>query len=198
LPPIFFASPGEFRAWLEEHHETASELSVGFYKKGTGRPSMTWSESVDQALCFGWIDGVRRRHDDEAYTIRFTPRKPTSRWSAINVAKVHELERQGLMRPAGRQAFERRTEERTGTYSYERGDEAVLPEEYERRFRSDRAAWEFFEAQAPWYRRTTIHLVVSAKKEETRERRLNQLMEDSAAGRRIRQLSGPGDAAAGR
>jgi uncharacterized protein YdeI (YjbR/CyaY-like superfamily) len=189
--PVFFSTPDDFRAWLEEHHGDARELIVGFYKKGSGRASMTWSESVDQALCFGWIDGVRRRIDDDSYTIRFTPRKPRSTWSAVNVAKVAQLEARGLMTPAGRRAFEQRAEHRTGTYSYERRDEAQLPEDYEQRFRSNAAAWEFFQSQPPSYRRTAIHLVVSAKQHTTRERRLEQLIADSAAGRRIKQLSWP-------
>ena len=150
---------------------------------------MTWSESVDQALCFGWIDGVRRRIDDETYSIRFTPRKPRSTWSAVNVAKVAELRRRGLMRPAGLRAFERRTEDNTGIYSFERKEAAKLPAEFERRLRANRRAAAFFDAQAPWYRRTATHWVISAKREETRERRLAQLIEDSAAGRTIGPLT---------
>lgn len=196
--PAFFTSPAEFRAWLERHHEDSRELIVGFHKKGTGRPTMTWSEAVDQALCFGWIDGVRRRHDEGSYTVRFTPRKPRSTWSAVNVAKVAELERRGLMRAAGRRAFAARTDERTGIYSHERKEAATLPEDYERRFRANDEAWAFFQAQPPGYRRTAIHLVVSAKRETTRERRLAQLIEDSAAGLRLKQLTRPGGAAAAR
>src|SRR3954447_19335409 len=124
--PVFFESPREFYDWLESHHESETELLVGFHKKATGKPSMTWSESVDQALCFGWIDGVRRSLGDESYTIRFTPRKPGSTWSKVNVAKVEELERNGLMRPAGRRAFDARTEHNTGIYSFERDEPAEL------------------------------------------------------------------------
>jgi uncharacterized protein YdeI (YjbR/CyaY-like superfamily) len=187
LKPVFFASPEEFYAWLEENHESESELIVGFYKKATGKPTLTWSESVDQALCFGWIDGVRRTLDDESYTIRFTPRKPRSTWSKVNVAKVEKLESEGLMRPAGREAFEARSDDNTGIYAFERARPAELPDEYDKRF--TKAAREFFESQPPGYRRTAIHWVVSAKKEETRERRLGTLIEDSAAGRRLTHLT---------
>ena len=176
----------EFRAWLEENHETASEIEVVFYKKGSGKPSMTWSESVDEALCFGWIDGVRRGRDEESYTIRFTPRKPRSTWSKVNVAKVERLKERGLMRPAGLAAFERRTEDNTGVYSFE--NETELAPEYDAQPRSNKAASDYFESRPPWYRRTAIHLVMSAKREETRLRRLAQLIEDSAAGRDIKQL----------
>jgi uncharacterized protein YdeI (YjbR/CyaY-like superfamily) len=176
----------EFRAWLEENHETATELEVVFFKKGSGKPSMTWSESVDEALCFGWIDGVRRSRDDESYTIRFTPRRPGSNWSKINVEKVAKLTEAGLMRPAGLAAFERRDRNKVGVYSFE--NDALLTPEYERRLRANAAAAEYFDARPPWYRRTAIHLVMSAKREETRLRRLEQLIEDSAAGRDIKQL----------
>jgi uncharacterized protein YdeI (YjbR/CyaY-like superfamily) len=187
--PIFFKHAGEFRAWLEKNHDSQEELLVGFYKKGSGRQNMTWSESVDQALCFGWIDGVRRGLDDDSYTIRFTPRKARSTWSKVNVAKVEKLESEGLMRPAGRRAFEARSDDNTGIYAFERARPAELPPEYDERFSP--AAREFFESQPPGYRRTAIHWVVSAKKEETRERRLAALIEDSAAGRRLASLTRP-------
>jgi uncharacterized protein YdeI (YjbR/CyaY-like superfamily) len=187
--PAFYATPAEWRAWLEAHHADAREHWVGFYKRGTGRPSMTWPESVDQALCFGWIDGVRKRVDEHSYTIRFTPRKRTSAWSRVNVARVAELTEEGLMRPAGIAAFEARTAE--GTYSYEQRDAAAFDAERERRFRADDAAWAWFSAQAPWYRRTATHWVMSAKREETRDRRLAQLIEDSAAGRAVGPLRRP-------
>jgi uncharacterized protein YdeI (YjbR/CyaY-like superfamily) len=189
MEPTFFATPAEFRAWLEEHHESESELLVGFHKKGSGQPSMTWPESVDQALCFGWIDGVRRGLGEEAYTIRFTPRKARSNWSAVNVARVNELIEEGLVRPAGLAAFERRSDDRTAIYAYEQRRTAQLPPEYEQRLRADSAAVEFFDAQPPWYRRTATHWVISAKREATRERRLAQLIEDSANGRRIGPLT---------
>ena len=189
--PIFFASPQEFYDWLEKHHETETEVYVGFYKTHTGKRAMSWSESVDQALCFGWIDTRANSIDEDRYMQRFTPRKPGSNWSRINVEKVAKLSEAGLMRPAGLAAFERRTDEKTGVYSFERNGEAALPPEYEQRLRADAAAAEYFDSRPPWYRRTAIHLVVSAKREETRERRLAQLIEDSAAGRDIKQLRRP-------
>jgi uncharacterized protein YdeI (YjbR/CyaY-like superfamily) len=186
MPARFFATPDEWRAWLEEHHATESELLVGFHKRGSGRLSMTWPESVDEALCFGWIDGVRRRIDDDSYAIRFTPRRPRSRWSRVNVARVAELTREGRMRPAGLAAFEARTEE--GTYSYEQQRDTVLDEPHERRLRADPAAWAFFSARPPSYRRAAIHWVMSAKREETRDRRLEQLVACSAQGRPVPPL----------
>jgi uncharacterized protein YdeI (YjbR/CyaY-like superfamily) len=192
VEPTFFATPAQFRVWLEEHHERASELLVGYYKKRSGRPSITWPESVDQALCFGWIDGVRRSLGDEAYTIRFTPRKPRSNWSAVNVVRMQELVAEGLVHPAGQAAFERRSDDRTAIYAYEQRRNAQLPEAYERRLRANAAAAEFFDSRPPWYRRTAIHWVISAKREATRERRLAELIEDSAAGRTLRQLTPPG------
>jgi uncharacterized protein YdeI (YjbR/CyaY-like superfamily) len=191
LEPVFFATPAEFRAWLEENHATLRELRVGYYKVASGEPSLTWPESVDQALCFGWIDGVRHRLSDEAYAIRFTPRKPTSIWSAINVARVAELTKGGLMRPAGMRAFAARTAERTGIYSFERNEAAKLSKAQEKLLRDNRKAAAFFDAQPPWYRRTATHWVISAKQEGTRARRLAQLIEDSAAGRAIRSLRRP-------
>jgi uncharacterized protein YdeI (YjbR/CyaY-like superfamily) len=193
MRPTFFATPDDFRAWLQAHHETETELLVGFHKKATGRRSITWPESVDQALCFGWIDGVRRSLGDESYTIRFTPRKARSTWSAVNLKRFGELREAGLVAPAGLAAYERRSDDRTAIYSYEQRREAQLGEEFEARFRSDAAAWKWFQAQAPSYRRTATYWVVSAKQAPTRERRLAQLIEDSAAGRRIRSLTPPRD-----
>jgi uncharacterized protein YdeI (YjbR/CyaY-like superfamily) len=197
MEPTFFATPDELRAWLEEHHATAGELLVGFHKKGSGRASITWPESVDQALCFGWIDGVRRRIDDDSYSIRFTPRKARSTWSAVNVKRFGELSELGLVRPAGVAALERRSEDRTGIYSYERRESAALEPAMEERFRAHARAWSWFEAQPPWYRRTATHWVISAKKPETRERRLQRLIEDSAAGRTVPPLTRPTGAGAG-
>jgi uncharacterized protein YdeI (YjbR/CyaY-like superfamily) len=189
LRATFFATPSEFRAWLERHHASSKELLVGFYKRGSGKPSITWPESVDQALCFGWIDGVRRSAGADSYTIRFTPRKAKSTWSSINVARVKELSAAGLMRPAGLEAFEKRTE--SGVYSYEQRNEARLSLSDERRLRSNVKAWKFFESQAPWYRRTAIFWVMNAKKEETRVRRLATLIADSARGKTIGPLTRP-------
>jgi uncharacterized protein YdeI (YjbR/CyaY-like superfamily) len=191
MEPTFFATPEDFRAWLEAHHDTAPELLVGFHKKGSGRPSITWPESVDQALCFGWIDGVRRRIDDDSYSIRFTPRKERSNWSAVNVRRVGELIELGLMRPAGVAAFERRSDDRTAIYSYEQRKTAKLDAAQERRFKTNPEAWQWFQARPAGYRRTAAYWVISAKRPETRERRLEQLIEDSAAGRTIRSLTPP-------
>jgi len=191
VKPTFFATPAELRAWLDEHHETTTELWVGFHKKGSGKPSITWPEAVDEALCYGWIDGVRKSIDSESYTIRFTPRRKRSNWSAVNVARVTELTRLGLMRPAGLKAFEERAPERTGIYAYEQRHLAELGDEYERAFRANERAWAFFQAQPPGYRKTATWWVVSAKKEETRRRRLATLIEDSAQRRTIRPLTRP-------
>ena len=188
--PAFFAAPAEFRTWLDEHHATETELLVGFYKKGSKKPSITWPESVDEALCYGWIDGVRRSLGDEAYTIRFTPRKKRSVWSNVNIRRAGELIAEGRMRPAGLAAFEARTGERSGVYSFEQKDQerVVFTEAQARQFQADPKAWEFFQAQPPWYRRTATWWVISAKKEVTRAKRLATLIADSAAGRPIRGL----------
>jgi len=187
--PTFFATPANMRGWFERHHATTPELLVGFRKRHTGTPSVTWPESVDVALCFGWIDGIRRSIDKDSYSIRFTPRRPTSIWSAINVKRMSALMADGLVTPAGRAAFEKRTARKSGIYSYEQRHEASLTPAFTRRFKAQAAAWKFFQEQAPWYRRTSTHWVMTAKKEETRERRLEQLMSDSARGQRIGLLN---------
>jgi len=184
MEPTFFPTPAAFRKWLETNHASAAELLVGFYKRDSGKPSITWPESVDQALCFGWIDGVRRRIDDVSYSIRFTPRKQISNWSAINIARVAELTKLGLMRPAGVRAFEQRREDKSAIYSYENAVRTFDPAD-EKTFRANRKAWQFFNAQAPSYRRVCIYWVTSAKKEETRARRLATLINDSANGERV-------------
>jgi uncharacterized protein YdeI (YjbR/CyaY-like superfamily) len=186
--PIFFASPQEFYDWLDEHHETDDEVYVGYWKKHTGKPSLTWSQAVDQALCFGWIDGRLNRIDDESHMQRFTPRQPKSNWSKVNIEKVAKLKDAGLMRPAGVEAFEARTEDRSGVYSYENRHNLKLPAQFEERFREDAAAWEYWESAPQGYRATATFWVVSAKKEETRERRLGQLIEASAQGSKVPQL----------
>lgn len=191
MEPHFFARPDEFRAWLEANHATASEVFVGFYKKHTGRRSITWTESVREALCFGWIDGLTRRIDNDSYCIRFTPRKPSSNWSKVNVQHVEELLRAGRMHPAGIAAFEARTPEKTGVYTYENRHAAKLDPEQEEEFRASERAWAFFQRQPPGYRQMAIFWVVSAKREETRARRLATLIEDSAHGRRIALLRPP-------
>jgi uncharacterized protein YdeI (YjbR/CyaY-like superfamily) len=182
---IFFSSPAELREWLEQHHATASELWVGYYKKAAGRPTVTWSEVVDEALCFGWIDGKLQRIDDQRHRQRLTPRKPSSNWSAINVAKVAELRAQGRMTPAGEAAFAARREDKTAVYSYERRHEAAFDAEQEAAFRAEPQAWEWFGAQSPSYRAMATFWVVSAKRPETQARRLATLIEASAAGRRV-------------
>lgn len=186
--PTFFEAPEDLRRWLEENHATATELWVGFYKKGTGRPSITWPEAVDEALCCGWIDGVRYRIDEESYRQRFTPRRESSTWSAVNIRRMRELIEEGRVRPSGLEAFERRSEKRSGTYSYEQRERARLDEALERRFRAEAAAWAHFEQEAPWYRKTAVFWVMSAKRQETRERRLGILVESSAQQARIPQL----------
>ncbi|HEX2164717.1 MAG TPA: YdeI/OmpD-associated family protein [Thermoanaerobaculia bacterium] len=180
----FFPTAEDFRRWLEEHHATAKDLWVGYHKKGSGPPSVTYPQSVDEALAFGWIDGVRKSLGPTTYANRFTPRKPGSTWSAVNVRRVGELTAEGRMHPAGLAAFAARDPAKTELYSYER-ETAALDPEAERRFRDDPAAWEHFQAQPPSYRRTITWWVVSAKKEETRRRRLDKLIAASAAGRRL-------------
>jgi uncharacterized protein YdeI (YjbR/CyaY-like superfamily) len=191
MKPRFFATPAEFRAWLEEHHADESELLVGYYKKTSGRPSITWQESVDEALCFGWIDGVRRSIDGESYSIRFTPRQKRSIWSAVNIKRAHELVELGRMTPAGLAAFQARTDDRSALYSYEQRRAAKLEPEQEARFRANPTAWTWFERQAPSYRRAAIHWVTSAKRAQTRERRLAALIADSAEGTTVRPLTRP-------
>jgi uncharacterized protein YdeI (YjbR/CyaY-like superfamily) len=177
--PIFFDGPEDFRRWLEAHHDTETEVHVGFWKKATGKQTMSWSQAVDQALCFGWIDGKVNRIDDQRHRQRFTPRKRGSNWSKINVEKVAKLEAEGLMTDAGRRAFEERVDERTGVYSFE-ARRQELPPEYAERLRG--AAREYYESRPPWYRRTSAHWVTSAKKEETKLKRLATLIECSEQG----------------
>jgi uncharacterized protein YdeI (YjbR/CyaY-like superfamily) len=183
--PVFFANPEEFRSWLEKHHDSEQELWVGYHRKATGRPSMTWPQSVDEALCFGWIDGIRKTVDEASYMIRFTPRKPTSNWSLVNMGRVAELTREARMRPAGLKAFEQRAEAKSGIYAYEQRKNAALDPGLEEEFRKHAKAWKFFEAQSPSYRRLSAWRVISAKQEATRTKRLAQLIEASEAGRRL-------------
>jgi uncharacterized protein YdeI (YjbR/CyaY-like superfamily) len=177
----FFSTTDELREWFDAHHATADELWLGYHKKRTGRPTITWSEAVDEALCVGWIDSVRYSLDDERSAQRFTPRRAGSTWSAINVRKVAELTAQGRMRPAGLAAFEARNPQKTAIYSYER-DEASLTDEETARIRADEAGWADWQRRPPSYRRTVTYWIVSAKKPETRMRRLDALVEASAAG----------------
>jgi uncharacterized protein YdeI (YjbR/CyaY-like superfamily) len=191
MKPKFFPSLAAWHAWLEEHHEKHEELWVGFHKVGTGKPSITWPEAVDGALCFGWIDGVRKSLDQSSYVIRFTPRRPRSTWSAVNIRRVAEFSTLGLIRPAGLQAFERRTGNRSEIYAYEQRKGAKLSLAHQRQFRANKKAWKFFQAQPPWYRRTASWRVISAEKEETRRKRLAQLVDDSEHERPIPELRSP-------
>ena len=185
--PIFFANPEELRAWFDDHASSATELIVGYYKKAAGLPTITWSQAVDEALCVGWIDSVAHRIDAMSHRQRFTPRKSASIWSVINVAKVVALTEQGRMRPAGLAAFERRTPDRSGVYSFEQ-KEVAFDAESEMRLRADPVAWEFWERQPPGYRKPATWWVVSAKRAETKDKRLAQLIADCAAGLRVKHL----------
>ncbi len=185
---VFFPSPSHLRKWFEKHHATERELWVGFFKKSSGKRSVTWPESVDEALCVGWIDGIRKSVDEESYTIRFTPRKPRSIWSAVNIKRARTLAEQGRIRPAGLKAFQARTENRSGIYSYEQRRDQ-LEEPYGSMLKKDADAWAFFQAQPPSYRKAAGWWVVSARREETRLRRLGRLIADSARGRQISQFT---------
>lgn len=187
MEPVFFSDQTEFRKWLSENHQKKTELLVGFYKVGTGIPSMTWSESVDQALCFGWIDGIRKSVDNERYTIRFTPRKPKSIWSNVNIKKVEVLTSSGLMQPAGFASFAKRQENKSGIYAFEK-DPVNLSEEFEKLFKSNVIAWDHFKSMAPWYQKTAIHSVMTAKQEKTRKSRLESLIKDSEEASNLKQL----------
>lgn len=182
--PTFFATAADFRAWLDQHAGTATELVVGFYKRSSGEPSIDWPESVDEALCHGWIDGVRTRLDDKRYKIRFSPRKAESIWSAVNIARAQALIQEGRMRPAGLAAFEQRSESRSRVYSHEQ-DLIELTPLQEVAFRQHPDAWAFFQTQAPSYQRSCIWHILSAKKPETQTARLNRLIEASARGERL-------------
>ena len=184
MQPEFFSSPEKFRQWLERNHDSATELFLGFHKKSSGKKSITYAEALDEALCFGWIDGVRKSFDETSYTIRFTPRKRGSIWSNVNVKHVERLQKAGRMHSAGLEAYERRDPKRTGIYSFENAPRELSPE-YEKVFRQNKAAWKFFQEQPPSYKRLLIFRTMSAKKEETRLRRLKQLIEYSARGERM-------------
>ena len=184
MNPTFFPTQEKFREWLEKHHQTETELLVGFYKVNSKKSSMSWSESVDQALCFGWIDGVRKSIDEQSYTIRFTPRKKTSIWSAINIKKIEVLTKAGLMKETGVKAFEFRSEERSKIYSHE-NEVYVLDPELEKQFKANRTAWEYFNNQAPSYKKVIIHVIMSAKQEKTRIARLEKAIKFSAEQKRM-------------
>jgi len=181
MTPTFFAKQSDFRKWLKKYHKKETELVVGFYKVGSGKPSMTWPQSVDQALCFGWIDGVRKSIDKGSYQIRFTRRKPASIWSAINIKKIAELTEKGLMQPEGLASFEKRKEERSNIYSYE-NEEAKFTQDFVKQFKANKKAWDYFQSLASSYRKTSIHWVTSAKQNTTKIKRLKELIGDSEKG----------------
>jgi uncharacterized protein YdeI (YjbR/CyaY-like superfamily) len=184
--PLFFATPSAFRRWFAKNHRRATELWVGFYRKDSGRLSITWPESVDEALCFGWIDGIRKKVDDESYKIRFTPRRVTSTWSAVNIARIAVLTGEGRMQPGGVAAFARREESNSARYSFENRESAKLSADDEREFRRDPVAWEFFQRQPAGYRRLAAWWVISVKRPETRRAHLQRLIAESRARRRIK------------
>lgn len=186
--PKFFKTPNHFRSWLIDHHASATELLVGYYKVGTGLPSINWSESVDEALCFGWIDGVRRKIDDTSYVNRFTPRRKGSNWSLVNVAKVEALIASGRMQASGMAAYEARSNSRTGVYSFEQAQPAVLSDSEKHDFQSNQAAWQYFETAAPSYQRSMTHWIGSAKRVATRARRLAKLIQACEEHKRIPRL----------
>lgn len=184
MKPTFFKTAADFRAWLKKHHKTESELIVGYYKKASGKPSITWQESVDEALCFGWIDGIRRSHGPDAYSNRFTPRRKGSNWSAINIKRVEELTTAGRMQPAGLAAFAHRTEAKSRVYTYEQKDIPKFEPKLEKLFRANKDAWEFFRTLPPYYRKGETRWVNSAKQEATKLRRLQKVIEACANRRR--------------
>ncbi|MBC8107641.1 MAG: YdeI/OmpD-associated family protein [Anaerolineae bacterium] len=183
--PRFFKTPAAFRRWLHSNHVKARELWVGFHKVGSGKPSITWPQSVDEALCVGWIDGIRKRCDEHSYVIRFTPRKSTSVWSAVNINRIGELIAEQRVLPAGIAAFERRSDARSKIYAYEQRDAADFAPALKKQFRANKAAWKFFEAQAPWYRRKIIWWITSAKQQVTQAERLKTLIDACEQGRRL-------------
>jgi uncharacterized protein YdeI (YjbR/CyaY-like superfamily) len=187
MKPKYFSDSSKFRKWLEENHSNKKELLVGFYKKSSGRPSITWPESVEQALCFGWIDGIRKSIDAERYSIRFTPRNTKSKWSAVNIKKVEELKKFGLMKPAGLMAYNRKDVNNSIIYSFEQRIVKFDPL-YEKTFKKNKKAWNNFQLQPPYYRKTVTHWVMSAKKGETRLKRLNRLIKDSKEGLKIKEM----------
>lgn len=188
MEPIYFHNTEALHAWFVQNHQTEKELLVGYHKKSTNKESLTWSESVDEALCFGWIDGIRRSVDEARYCIRFTPRKPGSNWSAVNLKKVEDLIRTGRMQPAGLSVYEKRKPEREQVYSYENRHDAAFTREAEDTFRKHATAWEYFTSQAPSYRKATIRWVMSASQESTRLKRLDELIKSSEAGEYIKAM----------
>jgi len=188
IKPLFFPTQKDLRKWFEKNHKKEKELFVGYYKVSSGKPSVTWSQSVDEALCFGWIDGIRRSVDDESYCIRFTPRNPKSNWSAINIKKVEELSTLGLMRPEGLKAFGFRKEEKSKIYAYEK-PEVIFSKSFEKSFKANKKAWSFYQTTSPTYRKVTTRWVMSAKQEETRLKRLDELIRDCTLGKKIKAMN---------
>lgn len=188
MNPIFFKNQSELRKWFQKKHLSEQELILGYYKKGTGKETVSWSESVDQALCFGWIDSVKKSIDGESYQIRFTPRKPNSIWSNVNIKKIEELKNKGLMHPTGIEAFNKRKEHKSGVYAFE-NEEQKLNEDFEKQFKANKTAWKFFNEQPPGYKKLALHYVMTAKLEDTRNKRFQDLVADSEAGLRLKQLS---------
>lgn len=188
VPPAFFPSRFLFRKWMEKNHNNEKELLVGFYKTNSGKKSITWGESIDEALCFGWIDGIRKSIDAESYCIRFTPRKSTSIWSAINIKKVEEFTQKGLMHPAGLVAFSKRKENKSRIYSYEK-EAAILSNNFLKKFKANKKAWKYFQSMALSYQRSAIHWIMDAKQEITKIKRLDELIKDSESERKIKRLN---------
>ena len=181
MTPLFFAQPSHFRKWLQKNHRKETELLVGFYKVSSGNPSITWPQSVDEALCFGWIDGVRTSIDKDSYSIRFTQRKPSSIWSAVNIKKIEVLTKKGLMQAAGLASFEKRTAAKSAVYAFE-NEEKKLPENFEKLFKANKKAWNYFQQLAPSYKKNAIHWIMAAKQETTQIKRLEQLIADCEQG----------------
>ncbi|MEO8819773.1 MAG: YdeI/OmpD-associated family protein [Ginsengibacter sp.] len=188
IKPAFFKTQSSFRKWFEKNHDKEKELLVGFYKVKSGKQSITWSESVDEAICFGWIDGVRKSIDDQSYCIRFTPRKSKSIWSAVNIKKVEDLSKQGLMHVSGLDAFAKREEKTSRIYSYEK-EPSVFSDDFLKKFTSNQKAWKFFNSMARSYQNSCIHWIITAKQDITKAKRLEELINDSEAGRKIKRLN---------
>ena len=190
MKPVFFKNQSELRKWFEKNADSANEILVGYYRVATGKPSISWPQSVDEALCFGWIDSIRNSIDGESYSIRFTPRKPNSIWSAVNIKKVNELKRKGLMKAKGLELFKNMDKSKLQTYSFERSI-VELSKEFEKKFRANKKAWQYFQKMPPSYRKPCINWVMTAKREETRLNRLSTLIKDSEEGRKIKGLDYP-------
>jgi uncharacterized protein YdeI (YjbR/CyaY-like superfamily) len=190
MKPIFFKKQSDLRKWFEKNADTATSLLAGFYRVATGKPSITWSQSVDEALCFGWIDSIRNSIDDESYSIRFTPRKPNSIWSAVNIKKVEELKKKGLMKPKGLELFNMMDKNKLKTYSFERSIVQFSPA-FEKKFKANKKAWKFFQQMPPSYRKPVTNWVMTAKQEETQLRRLATLITDCEEGRKIKGMDYP-------